>query len=57
MKWNAEMPFKLSIAWQCKLSNSNCSIIPLAGPTGLWPDSLLRVQILPYQIFNDPKIY
>jgi len=28
----------------------------LAGPTGLWPDSLLRVRILPYQIFNDPKI-
>ena len=28
----------------------------IAGPTGLWPDSLLRVQILPYKIFNDPKI-
>jgi len=28
----------------------------IAGPTGLWPDSLLRAQIVTYQIFNDPKI-
>jgi len=30
--------------------------VKLAGPTGLWPDSLLRAQIQSYQIFNDPKI-
>jgi len=50
MKWNAEMPFKLRIAWPCKLSNS--SIIPCLIEKRVFTFHLTRLTRVSTRIFR-----